>query len=277
MPMQEEYPGSILNWIAGQPLDVAFILIVLPIMLLAMTGTLLVRGVFGLLIAPGSSVGQAKAGAAAEVYAVVLGFIIVIGFSDFQDAKRDVLQEATALNRLAAQAKVLDVVTASKVTEAVGVYATAVVDHEWPAMKFGRASSEANEKIVALNDLVMTSAGQDNALLQIRLSFLLDEVIKLRVSRLSASPDPLVAGLIFQVLVLGAALALITGWFVRGPQRISAYPIVCSAFGVCGHGDDPVGTTSLSIHWGRINFSRTIHGTGKAVEGLESKNRCLAR
>ncbi len=220
MPMQEEYPGSILNWIAGQPLDVAFILIVLPIMLLAMTGTLLVRGVFGLLIAPGSSVGQAKAGAAAEVYAVVLGFIIVIGFSDFQDAKRDVLQEATALNRLAAQAKVLDVVTASKVTEAVGVYATAVVDHEWPAMKFGRASSEANEKIVALNDLVMTSAGQDNALLQIRLSFLLDEVIKLRVSRLSASPDPLVAGLIFQVLVLGAALALITGWFVRGPSAL---------------------------------------------------------
>ena len=82
MGMQDFFPVTILNWIAALSLDVALVLIVLPTILVAVLGTLVVRGIFGLLIAPGSAVGQAKVGAAAEVYAVVLGFIIVIGISD---------------------------------------------------------------------------------------------------------------------------------------------------------------------------------------------------
>ncbi len=217
---QDVFQGTILNWIAAQSLDVAFILIVLPTMVLAVVGTLVVRGIFGLMIAPGSTVGAAKAGAAAEIYAVVLGFIIVFGFSDFQEAKRDVLQEVTALERLTAQAKLLGTDASGEIATAVGEYASAVVVHEWPVMETGRTSPEAEAELAQMSNAVMNPAGGANALSQFRLSALLDDVVKLRVARLSASPDPVVSGLIFQVLFVGAALALVSGWFVRGPSAL---------------------------------------------------------
>lgn len=218
--VQDVFPGTILNWIAAQSLDVAFILLVLPTMFLAVAGTLVVRVIFGSLISPGSSVGESKVGAAAEVYAVVLGFIIVIGFSDFQDAKRNVLQEVTALERLTTQARLMSGDTSSNVVDAVGDYAKAVAEHEWLLMAKGQPSQEAEAKMANLNDLVMAPSNDSSTLSQFRLSSLLDEVVKLRVSRLAAPPDPVVAGLIFQVLILGAVLALVTGWFVRGPSAL---------------------------------------------------------
>ena len=218
--VQDVFPGTILNWIAAQSLDVAFVIIVLPVMVLAVVGTLVVRGIFGLMISPSSTVGAAKAGAAAEVYAVVLGFIIVFGFSDFQDAKRNVLQEVSALERLKVQAEFLGAEASAEIVEAVGKYANTVVTREWAMMSTGGRSKEAETKMTELSSVVMNSAGSANTLSQFRLSELLDDIVELRVSRLSASPDPLVAGLIFQVLFLGAGLAVVSGWFVRGPSPL---------------------------------------------------------
>lgn len=220
MSPQDNFQGTLLNWIAAQSLDVALILIVLPIMVLAVVGTLVVRAIFGMMISPSSTVGAAKAGAAAEVYAVVLGFIIVFGYSDFQEAKRYVLQEVAALERLTMHAKFLGDGASADITNAVGKYADSVVKHEWAAMSKGGTSAEAQAKMNDLSIVVMNSFGGANTMSQFRLSQLLDKIVEYRVSRLSASPDPLVAGLIFQVLFLGAALAVVSGWFVRGPSPL---------------------------------------------------------
>src|SRR5512138_1212066 len=100
----EMAPTSFLNWLGSISFDVAFVLVIIPAVLIAIAGTLLVRTVFAGRLTSASNVGPAKNQVAAEIYAVVLGFIIVYGFSEFNDARQNVLQEAATLSRLMSQA-----------------------------------------------------------------------------------------------------------------------------------------------------------------------------
>ncbi|HKJ62239.1 MAG TPA: hypothetical protein VKA94_09645, partial [Hyphomicrobiales bacterium] len=97
-------PTTFLNWLGSISFDVALILIVLPTVLIAIVGTLVVRTVFTGLLTSASAVGPSKNQVAAEIYAVILGFIIVYGFTEFNDAKQNMLQEVATLGRLMSQA-----------------------------------------------------------------------------------------------------------------------------------------------------------------------------
>jgi len=208
-------PTTLLNWVAALPLDVAFVLLVLPVMIIAALGTVLIRGLLGTQISPGSPVGATKAGAAAEIYAVVLGFIIVLGFTQFHDAKKDVLYETKLLERLANGSETDQRLDLSAQIE---TYARTVADKEWIMMAVGDKSAEAEAQMQALEDRVRSAAGSEDSLAGYRLLNLMDEIVELRTSRLSASPDPVVATIVFQVLLVGAGLAVVTGWFIRGPS-----------------------------------------------------------
>lgn len=211
-------PTTFLNWLGSISFDVAFVLVVLPTVLIAIVGTLLVRSVFTGLLTSGSSVGPAKNQVAAEIYAVVLGFIIVYGFSEFNEARQNVLQEAATLGRLMSQAPLAGEQTSKEINEAVLGYSRSVAVKEWPLMANGGESTEAQAWLNKIDRAVMKISDSAGALVKIRLAALLDEVVTRRVDRLAVAPDPMLSNIIFQLLLVGAGLAIVMGWFLRGPS-----------------------------------------------------------
>lgn len=211
-------PTSFLNWLGSLPMDVALVLVVLPAVLFAMLGTLAVRTVFAGMLTSASAVGPSKNQVAAQIYAVVLGFIIVYGFSEFNDARQNVLKEAATLGRLIAQAPLAGEEAGGAITTAVRGYSEAVAVKEWPLMANGGESSEAVISLHALENAILGAGSPTDSLVKLRLSTLLDEIVARRVDRLSAAPDPDLSDIIAQLLLVGAALAIGTGWFLRGPS-----------------------------------------------------------
>jgi hypothetical protein len=213
-------PASFLNWLGSLPLDVALILVVLPTVLFAMLGTLVIRAVFGGSLNAASSVGPSKNQVAAEIYAVVLGFIVVYGFSEFNEAKQNVLKEAATLSRLVAQAPLAGEDASRAIVAAVRDYSQIVAVKEWPLMASGGESPEAEASLHVLEKAIFSGGGASDNLVKMRFSTLLDEVVARRVDRLSAAPNPDLSNIIFELLLVGACLAVMTGWFLRGPSIV---------------------------------------------------------
>ncbi len=211
-------PTSFLNWLGSLSFDVAFIVIILPTILIAIIGTMAARTIFTGMLTSASAVGPAKNQVAAEIYAVVLGFIIVYGFSEFNEARQNVLHEAAALNRLVAQAPLAGESASAAISDAVRGYSETVAIKEWPLMANGGESPEAIDWLNRIDRAVISAGDGAGGLVKIRLSALLDEVVSRRVERISVAPDPLLSDIIFHLLLVGAGMAIVIGWFLRGPS-----------------------------------------------------------
>lgn len=211
------HPSSIVNWIALLNLDEAFVLVALPVAFIAGLGALMTRLVFGTSIASTSTVGTTKAGAAAEIYAVVLGFVILFGFGQFQETKRAVVLESFLLERLLSEVNAMPV-GGDEVTSAIEAYTNDVVEIEWPLQAIGKSDDVRSSSFFDLQGAVREIANVGSDFDAFRLNQIMGEIMEQRVVRLSASPDPVVAMAVFQILAVGIVLSVITGWFVRGPS-----------------------------------------------------------
>ena len=211
-------PSTFLNWLGSIPLDAALVLVVLPTIVVAMLGTLVVRLVFAGQLTPTSAVGPTKNQVAAQIYAVVLGFILVYGFSEFNDARQNVLKEAATLGRLMAQAPLAGEDAGRAIVTAVLGYSETVVTKEWPLMANGGESVEALNWLRTLDKAIVAAGGAYDGVVRMRLAALVDEVVNRRVDRIAAAPDPDLSNIIFELLAVAAALAIVTGWFLRGPS-----------------------------------------------------------
>ncbi|MGH9173192.1 MAG: hypothetical protein ACRD1H_02475 [Vicinamibacterales bacterium] len=67
------------------------------------------------------------------LYAVLLAFVVIVVWEDFNDASRTVDNEANELSDIYWLANGLDTANRDRVQEAVRSYAASVVDDEWPA------------------------------------------------------------------------------------------------------------------------------------------------
>jgi Protein of unknown function (DUF4239) len=210
-------PTTLLNWLGSISLEAALILVVLPTIVLAMLGTLLVRVVFADQLTPSSAVGPTKNQVAAQIYAVVLGFILVYGFAEFNDARQNVLKEASTLGRLMAQAPLAGEEQGRAIVAAIVGYSDTVATKEWPLMANGGESIEALNWLRTL-DKAIVSGGTYDGVVRMRLSALVDEVVNRRVDRIAAGPAPDMSNIILELLAVAAALAIMTGWFLRGPS-----------------------------------------------------------
>ncbi len=211
-------PATFLNWLGSISFDVALILIVLPTVLIAIVGTLVVRTMFTGLLTSASAVGPSKNQVAAEIYAVILGFIIVYGFTEFNDAKQNMLQEVATLGRLMSQASLAGEETSNSINKAVLGYSETVAVKEWPLMANGGESPEATAWLNKMDQAILKTNDSAGGLIKIRLAGLLDEIVARRVDRLAVAPDPLLSNIIFQLLIVGAGLAIVMGWFLKGPS-----------------------------------------------------------
>ena len=77
------------------------------------------------------------------VYAVLLAFVVVVVWQQFQDAAADVEREGNALISIFQIGTALPEPTAGRVRDGARAYAHVVIDEEWPEMAAGRSSVRA--------------------------------------------------------------------------------------------------------------------------------------
>lgn len=210
-------PSSYVNWVASLNFDEAFVLLIAPIALVAGLGALFFRLMFGSYIGTASTVGTTKAGIAAEIYAVVLGFLVLFGFDHFNETRRAVILEASLVDRLRAEAEYVPA-GAPDLVAAVDDYISTVLNEEWPHQVAGNAEFLITDGITALDRKVRNAVSGLDTLDAERMFKLVDEINEQRATRLSATPDSVVSSAIFQMLIVGLMLSVVTGWFVRGPS-----------------------------------------------------------
>lgn len=215
-----EQAANLLHWLAIMSFDVIAVLVVVPVVVIAALGTLFVRAVFGTAIVSTSHVGPSKLGAAAEIYAVIIGFIIVVAYAEFQDAKGVVFEEASLVSRLISYSETLSSADGERLSQAAAQYANDVAEIEWPLPAFGRSSPEVDMALDNIDRAILQvgAATATSQLVIFRLTGIADEISKRRMQRLSLTPDYKVAELLFRILAVGTFLVVVTGWFLRGPS-----------------------------------------------------------
>lgn len=211
--------ASYVNWVSSLSFDEAFIILVAPICLIAALGTIVVRLIFGRMIGASSTVGQTKAGIAAEIYAVVLGFVVLFGFDHFNETRRAVLLEASLVDRLRTEIQFYPD-QSEALHSAVENYILTVLNEEWPSQVDGRSGSLLYGGLSDLEGNIRRAFSESPNTDMTRLLDFVDQINEQRATRLSATPDTVVSSAIFQMLIVGLFLSLITGWFVRGPSLL---------------------------------------------------------
>ncbi len=82
-------------------------------------------------------------GVVAALFGLLLAFIIVIAYENYDDARSNVTGEADALAAIVRDAGAFAPPERERVRASVGVYVRAVVDEEWPLLREGEDSPEA--------------------------------------------------------------------------------------------------------------------------------------
>ena len=84
------------------------------------------------------------------IYGIVLAFVIVVLWEQFQDAQNIVSQETTALSQIVRDSRAFPDDARRPLVIAVRSYSHSVVDDEWPRMAQGDESAQAS---LALTDM----------------------------------------------------------------------------------------------------------------------------
>jgi hypothetical protein len=170
-------------------------------------------------------------GTVAALFGLLLGFVIVIAYQNYLDARGNVSREADSLASIVRDSNAFPPRDGARVRAAVGAYVRAVTDKEWPRMRNGHDSPAASR---ALNHVVIalqaTNASSPRAASFYHDSVTqLDDALVARRDRLETAtgglPWELTALIVFSALVI-LGYALLVGsthfWFhALGPASIA--------------------------------------------------------
>lgn len=185
---------------------VTLLLVVLPT-LVAMAGTVFIRSRVSLeSLASNNEVAGFKFAVVGVLYAVLLGFAVVVVWQSFSESEAQVTTEAGAAATLYRLADGFD---APLLHQRVTSYIDATTRYDWPSMAHGKGSREATR---ALRDLHAEAMGlpvtdpRGSAVLN-EILYQIDQLTQARRARIDASTG-FVPGVIWMVLFLGAVLTV---------------------------------------------------------------------
>lgn len=150
------------------------------------------------------------------LYAVLIGFAVIVVWQKFSDAETNVAAEAAGAATIYRLSRGMDEQSAAALREALSSYIVAAVNHDWPAMD-RRAASEYSFTRLALDNIYSTllssqpSAPRDAAVLPEVLRQL-DVITGARRARLIAA-DGIVPGVVWPVLFGGAVVTVVFTFF----------------------------------------------------------------
>jgi amino acid transporter len=168
-------------------------------------------------------------GVLGAIYAVLLAFVVVVVWNQFEDAKSTVEKEANQLNDLSRIAQGFSAPGQQRMLEGLRAYTQAVVSDEWKTMSEGRASEKAQ---AAMEDLwriyreLEPQTNRENALYGESLDRLSD-VSDNRRLRIYASRDDVPA--VVQVLLWGGGLITIAFTYFFGVKSVRAQALMTAA------------------------------------------------
>jgi hypothetical protein len=126
---------------------------------LAMGGPIIIRRKLSLeKLTANNEVAGFKFAVIGVLYAVILGFTVIIVWEQFEDAEKDVAMEAGAAATIYRLSDAIGPTTGTTIREATTNYLKRTIGEEWPAMERGKISPSVTQ---ALNDLY-TAVGSFN-------------------------------------------------------------------------------------------------------------------
>ena len=163
-------------------------------------------------------------GVLANIYAVLIAFVIVQGWSNLQEAQTFVDAQATALTEIRENTEVLDARDAAPIDRALDAYARSVLRHDFPAMeKDGRRSPVTTQ---ALEQPLRRGARRRHRRAPRRSRSTtrrwneLDDIVSARQSSVTASDGSLPAPL-YVLLVLGGVVVVALACVLDSKHRRS--------------------------------------------------------
>ncbi len=196
-------------YLAGLPLGVAAILLVVLPTIAAMWGPVLIRRRIKLeRLTDNNEIAGFKFAAVAVIYAVLLAFAVFVVWGKFNDAETAVVQEAGA-------AATIYRLTTGRDPEAVatrvalGNYLRLAIDRDWPLMATGKESREVTQALNALYavTLHLMENGSRQPPIFVEMFKQLDAITYARRTRLHLAAG-IVPGIVWLVLYCGALLTV---------------------------------------------------------------------
>jgi hypothetical protein len=142
-------------------------------------------------------------------FAVILAFVLFLGFESYIRASEGASREAVAVTQLARVSRLFPDAQGEELREDLGCYARAVISDEWPLMREGRESE------VVLGWLGQIEATVDQmpineAVTEVALGHWLEEMAVRREGRRTrlAESESTIPGAVWSMLVLGAVLTV---------------------------------------------------------------------
>jgi Protein of unknown function (DUF4239) len=199
-----------LSLLATQPVWLSSTLLVGMMTLVAMAGVVLVRRRIGLhRLRPNNEVAGFLFAAVSVIYAVLLGFAVLIAWEKFSEAENAVAQEAAAAATLYRLGEGIEGDAGAAFRSSLSRYLSAAISEDWPAMKDGEKS---NTVTLALNDAyrrLLTFAPGDGrgAALFAEALHQLDVITQSRRTRLVLAPG-IIPRVLWFVLSGGATVTI---------------------------------------------------------------------
>ena len=196
--------------VSAQPLWLAVLVVVVAPTVLAIAIALAVRRGFGLeRLAVNNEVAGFKFAVVGVIYAVLLGFAVIVVWEKFRDAEVAVNQEAAAIVTLERLSLDMPPGTGAALRRGLGDYVRAAVADDWPAMASGGFGTIAAR---ALNQLYAAAATNPAANLRDAAVFAetlsrLDALTEARRTRMLLASG-VVPPVIWSVLFAGAFVTL---------------------------------------------------------------------
>lgn len=200
-----------------------FILVVGGLMLIAAAGLVLVRRRWPHLSeGTHNDVAGVTIGLLVGVYGIVLAFVIVAIYEDFQAAKETVHEESTELAQLYRDSRAFPAPVREALDRAIGDYTHAVLGEEWELMADGKESARAWADI---DDLYLTLQAYAPEGVVAETFYgeavgKLNDLVGARRARLGHAQESLPAT--FQVLLVGGALLIIGFLYFFGMSSFRA-------------------------------------------------------
>jgi hypothetical protein len=168
-------------------------------------------------------------GVLGAIYAVLLAFVVVVVWNQFEDAKVTVGKEANQLNDLARMAQGFPEPSRQRTLGGLKIYAQAVVEDEWNTMSHGEPSPKAQ---AAMEDLwqiyreVDPQTNRESALYAESLDRL-NGVSDSRRVRVHASREDV--PLVVQILLWGGGLLAVAFTYFFGVKSIRSQSLMTAA------------------------------------------------
>jgi uncharacterized membrane protein len=165
-------------------------------------------------------------GVLGAIYAVLLAFVVVVVWNQFEDAKSTVEKEANQLQDLSRIARGFSNPTQQRMLDGLKTYAQVVIDDEWNTMSEGKSSPQAQaamENLWQIYREVEPQTNRENALYSESLDRLSD-VSDSRRLRIFASRDDI--PIIIRILLWMGGLITIAFTYFFGVKSIRSQALM---------------------------------------------------